>query len=289
MRIWLWERIGENKMTKKDIPVTDFSSVDMAKAIESNGVECCKYWARWPDMELHEDKNRIMLFTQHKFPFFNNIFCARIETDEIHDSIEEALSPFKEQNVPMLWWTGPTTKPPNLGEYLLSYGFEHVFEAPSMAVDLITLKDAPPALADLTIEEILDKKALKTWCDIMTFVYDFPDFALEPWFDILASLGIGSEKPFRHFLARAEGKPVATASVFFGAGLAGLSSVATLPEYRKHGIGTAITLKPLLEARSMGYRIGALFSSEMALEMYKGIGFKEYARGNCYLWTGDKK
>ncbi len=272
----------------KDIPITDFSSVDMAKAIEANGTECCKNWARWPDMELHEDKDRVWLRTQHKFPFFNNIFGARIETNEINDSIDRALSPFKEKNVPMLWWTGPSTQPLNLGEHLLSYGFEHVFEAPAMAVDLNTLKAAPSPISDLTIEEILDRKAMKTWCDIMTFVYDFPDFALEPWFDMLSSLGLGSDKPYRHFLARVKGNPVATASVFFGAGLAGLSSVATLPEYRKQGIGAAITLEPLLEARNMGYRIGALFSSEMALDMYKEIGFKEYARGNCYIWTGDK-
>lgn len=274
--------------TTKDIPITDFSSAELGRAIEANGVECCKYWAQWSEMELHEDKKRLWLITQHRFPFFNNIFKTQFESEKIFDAIEEALSPFIDQNVPMLWWTGPTTQPPNLGEYLLSYGFEHVFEAPAMAIDLSTLKEATSVPVDLSIKEIYDRRALKTWCDIMTFVYDFPDFALEPWFDMLASLGLGPEKQYRHFLACAEGKPVATASVFFGAGLAGLSSVATLPEYRKQGIGTAITLEPLLEAHRMGYWVGSLFSSEMALDMYKKIGFKEYARGNCYLWTGDK-
>jgi GNAT superfamily N-acetyltransferase len=189
----------------------------------------------------------------------------------------------------MLWWTGPTTQPPDLGKYLLSYGFEHGFEAPAMALDLSTLKDEPPANPGLSIEEILDNNGLRTWCDIMTLVYDFPEFAHEPWFDMLTSLGVGPEKSYRHFLGRVNGKPVATASVFCGAGLAGLSSVGTLPEYRKQGIGTAITLAPLLAARHMGYRIGSLFSSEMALGMYKELGFKEYARGNCYIWTWNKK
>lgn len=276
------------KKNATDIPITDMSSVDMARAIEANGVGCCKYWANWPDMELHEDENRLWLITKHKFPFFNNIFWARIDTENIKDGIKDALSPFIEKGVPMLWWTGPTTRPPDLGKELLSYGFEHVFEAPAMAVDLHTLKEQP-AIPGLSIEEILEKKALRPWCDIMTLVYDFPDIAHEPWYDMLASLGLGPDKPFRHFLARVEGKPIATASVFFGAGLAGLSSVATLPEYRKQGIGTAITLVPLLKARLKGYRFGALFSSEMALDMYKEIGFKEYARGNCYIWAGAKE
>jgi ribosomal protein S18 acetylase RimI-like enzyme len=272
-----------------DIPIIDFSSVDMAKAIEANGVACCTSWANWPDMELHKDKTRVWTITKYKFPFFNNIFNAHIDASEIHDGISGALSPFNKHNVPMLWWTGPSTQPPNLGEHLLSYGFEHVFEAPEMAIDLNTLKEAPQIQPGLTIKEVLDRKALKTWCEIMTFVYDFPDFALEPWFDMLASLGLGPGNSYRHYLAWFEEKPVATASVFFGAGLAGLSSVATLPEYRQQGLGTAITLEPLLEARRMGYRIGALFSSEMAVDMYKEIGFKEYARGNCYIWTGDKE
>ncbi len=33
-----------------------------------------------------------------------------------------------------------------------------------------------------------------------------------------------------------------------------------------------------------GYDIGVLFSSEMAIGLYRGLGFQEYGRGYIYLW-----
>jgi predicted GNAT family acetyltransferase len=49
--------------------------------------------------------------------------------------------------------------------------------------------------------------------------------------------------------------------------------VATLPEARGNGIGAALTLKPVQDAREMGYRVGTLQSSEMGFNIYKKLGF----------------
>ena len=72
-----------------------------------------------------------------------------------------------------------------------------------------------------------------------------------------------------------------------GAGVAGLSSVATVPEARRQGIGTAVTLHLLEQARAMGYRIGVLFSSDMAVGVYRKLGFREYRKGSFYVWTAN--
>ena len=263
--------------------LTDFYPDVLATAIEKNGVDCCLSWADWPEMELHRNEHLVWTITDVAFPFFNNVFNARLPEGDIESTIEAAIEPFRQRNVPAFWWTGPATRPVDLGRHLERAGLEHGFEAPAMAVELDAMNEATSPPSEFAVEEIVDEAGLQQWCDVMTPIYQFPDFATEPWFRMLASLGLGAERPLRHFLARLDGKPVATISLYFGSGVAGISSVGTLPDCRHRGIGTALTVATLQEAKRLGYRVGVLFSSVMGERMYKRIGFREYGRGNCYV------
>ena len=75
-----------------------------------------------------------------------------------------------------------------------------------------------------------------------------------------------------------------TSKLFLGGGVAGIHAVTTVPEFRGRGIGTAMTLSPLTDARRKGYEIGVLLSSEMAVGIYRSLGFQDYGRGSIYLW-----
>ena len=94
---------------------------------------------------------------------------------------------------------------------------------------------------------------------------------------------LGLDLPVRNYLGYLNGKPVSTCTIFYG-GAAGIYCVSTLPEARGKGIGGAITLKPLQEAREMGYRVGVLQSSEMGFNVYKKLGFRHLCQiENFYL------
>jgi ribosomal protein S18 acetylase RimI-like enzyme len=264
--------------------LNDFSIPALIDAIEENAIEGCKAWSRWPRMELFEDPDMIWTRTDIPFSLFNNVFRARLSPNGIEAAIDTIVARFAERNVPMLWWIGPSPGPENLATHLEAKGFVHGFEATGMAVDLSALADAPSAPRQLEIEEVRDVDTLGTWCAVMAPIFEFPGFALEPWLDMHASLGLGADRPYRHYIARLKGIPVATASLFLGAGVAGISNVATAPEFRGRGVATAVTLAALLEARRMGFRIGVLFASKAAIGLYRRLGFREYCKGNCYAW-----
>ena len=56
---------------------------------------------------------------------------------------------------------------------------------------------------------------------------------------------------------------------------------------RRQGIGAAVTLAPLLEARDMGYEVGILHASPMGLGMYGRVGFQECCRMSHYVWRAE--
>jgi hypothetical protein len=60
--------------------------------------------------------------------------------------------------------------------------------------------------------------------------------------------------------------------------------VRSRPPASRRG-GGAITLKPLLAAREMGYRPAVLFATEMGVSAYERLGFRQTgARIDRYLW-----
>ena len=84
-----------------------------------------------------------------------------------------------------------------------------------------------------------------------------------------------------------EGEPVACSTLLLAHGVARIDCLGTIPEARRKGIGTEITLVPLREARDRGYHVGVIHSSEMAVKVYQRIGFKEYCNIGIYRWLGE--
>ena len=157
-----------------------------------------------------------------------------------------------------------------------------------MAMELQTLAEPASLPPGLTISTVEDGESLETWCQLMTSVSEFPDFAAKAWLNLYRGLEIVDDTLWSLYLGSFQGKPVSTSALFLGAGVAGIHGVTTLPDYRGKGIATAMTYRPLLAAREQGYRMGVLFSSEMAIGIYRKIGFQEYGEGDIYMWQPDE-
>ncbi len=224
-------------------------------------------------------------------PFFllNAVWNSHIPSEVAFKKIKENITFFEKRQVPFLWVIGPSSSPKKMGELLIKNGLTLIKE-PGMAHNLKTLGTEREILNKVEIIKVENAETLKVWNDVVLTGFTLPKELLSDFFYELFSFMLLNNAPSASaFLAYYEGNPVASSLVFYEEGVAGIYNVTTLEEARGKGIGTAITLAPLNEAKKLGYEIAILHSSEMALNMYKQMGFKEYCTIEWFIWQPGSK
>jgi ribosomal protein S18 acetylase RimI-like enzyme len=265
----------------------DPSPLALAEAAEANLIALYVDLARSPQVTLHEEPGLVWFVTGVPSPSFNRILRAQFESEGIDAQIEAALAPFRARNLPLVWHTGPATRPADLGERLVAHGLQFADDEPGMAAALHHLDDEADLPSGLTTKLVDDLDGLRQWCEVFATAFGQAEGAVEATFSIEADLGVGEHPHRRLYLGSRRGEPVATAMLYLGAGVAGLHAVGTLPKARGQGIGRAMTVMALLEARAMDYRFGVLHASPLGLPIYRRLGFREHCRLCRYVWTGE--
>lgn len=263
----------------------DVSAPAFVSAIENNLFDFLPLFGFLPLAEVYDGPDLLWSLTNIPFPLCNSIMRSNLAPEDVDAAIEAAIARCKAENVPMLWWTGPTTRPADLGGFLEAHGFARQEDVPGMAMDLRSLREDVSVPAGFTLERINDAKGLKHWRHPFTVGFDMPDFAVDVFMDLFKRSSFDEQLPLYHYLGRLEGEPVAAGSVFLGAGVAGVYNVVTVPEARRQGIGSLITLGLLRDAVMAGHRVAILHTSKMGLNVYRQLGFQEYCTIGQYLWT----
>lgn len=261
----------------------DLSEQALIKAIEENQYALSPFSHNWKEAEIYSGREISWCLTNIRFPMCNVAFHTHLEPEQVDSTIESFIGKGRERKVMLHWYIGQNTQPENLGERLITHGFTTRGVGAGMAIDLLEMNEDVPSPDGLEIIEVQDHDTLKTWCHVTSVGFGIPEHgepALVEWFET----DIKYQQPLAFYLGLLGGKPVATSMYFLGKGVAGIYFVATLPEARNRGIGFAITQKPLLVVREMGYRAGILHASKMGEPVYMKMGFKEYCKVQSYTW-----
>ena len=242
---------------------------------------------RSPSVELSIGRYLTWLITSMPDHFLNLVVCTELPSEGADKLIERALTHFRSLNIRRLSWLAEEGVPATgIKKYLVAHGltFDESF-ATEMAVDLMAVPESLPLPAGLKIIPVEDGVTLLKWIHVASIGFDVPQEFEKIWYDFFVESVL--DLPFRSYLALLKGQPVATSQLFLSAGVAGIYNVTCLPEARGQGIGAAITLAPLQDARAMDYRIGILQASELGYRVYRRLGFQDYGKLSVYLWNND--
>lgn len=261
---------------------TDVSDEALVIAIRANMCAFFRQLSRANPAEHFETTQFTRWYTPIAHPWFNGVLSSNLP-DGNEPFIAETIQYFRDKGVGMFtWWLEPHLKRADWEPALTKHGFGFSDDTPGMAVDLQTLDDSKLVMDSLEIRLVTDDETLRVWANVFLKGYGLPPAWEALTLDLWKKLGL--DLPMQNYLGYWHGKPVSTSTAFYGGGAVGIYDVATLPEARGKGLGAALTLKPLLDARNLGYRVGALQSSEMGFNIYRKLGFRHLCQiENFYL------
>jgi len=253
----------------------------LIEAIQENEVAFWLARARLAGWEIHEEPGLTWFRSGLRSSMFNGVIQTTLDENEADARIEAVLARFHVDELPMVWLSGPSRRPLDLGARLLAHGLTTSGDEPGMAADLHALNEDIAMPAGLTVERVVDDATLREWM-LTLQASDIPPGRREPDLRLQRPASYVADDAYRLYLARLDGAPVGTASALVGVGVVGLYCVSVVREARRQGIGAAVTLAALREAREQGYRFGVLGASEMGEGVYRRLGFARYCLLQMY-------
>jgi len=253
-------------------------------ALEANMFEFYAGYARSPNSELYQDASYLRVFTGLPYAMFNGIFGAQLTPGTLDGAISDVIDYMANKKVPCCWYVTPGVRPAGLSEHLKRHGFTFGGFSPGMWIELDAISENQMIPPRLDIGVVEDGEMVKTWTEVVWPAMGFSEAGRQRFLEMENFLGIDPQSHRLRYLAYLNGKPVATSLLLLHAGVAGIYAVSTLPEARGKGIGGAITLAPLRQARDRGYHIGTLQASRMGFPVYRRLGFQEVFQVQEYEW-----
>ncbi len=264
--------------------LTDMSVQSLATAINGNLHCFFRHLQLSPVTEYYQGNGLVRWRTPVPHAWLNGVLCSRLPSEDEGPTLDQTLAYFKASNTPMVsWWLEPHLPTTDWERLLARRGFRYERGTPGMAVDLNHLQGEGEGVPGLDIRPVQNVAGLRVWTQTLVAGFGLP----AAWEPSLFSLfeGLGFDPPMRHHVGYVGAQPVAVATLFLAAGVAGLQYLATVPGGRVRGVGRVMALTALREARSLGYQVGVLQSSDMGYNLYLRLGFRTLCSVGYFYWS----
>lgn len=237
--------------------------------------------ARLPGMTARSEPDLVLVDCGMPCDTFNLVLGARLDADA-DARIAEAIAFFHDRGHPFSWWTAPGDRPADLGRRLAAAGLRAGETELAMAVRLADVAPPDADRHELTILRARTPRLIEEFATILAANWAPPDPNVVAFYRQATPLLLRPEAPLRLYVGFVAGEAVAAAELCVGGGVAGLYNIATLATQRGKGYGTAITRRPLLDAREEGLEDAVLQAAPDGVGIYRRLGFAEFGEVREY-------
>lgn len=201
----------------------------------------------------------------------NHAANINIQPERASEFVNEIEHHFKTQKVPFACVRiTPLTQPPTFINTVQAAGFRA--EGGKQSVMVLNQPVLPTPSNQIEIKTVNSNADVDLFDQLMFEIFEMP----KEWktdFDNFTQECL--QNGWQFYLAYLEGKAVGTAALFSAGGIGGVFDVGTLPQYRKMGIGSVLTLRALNDSVADGNQLQTLQAEAggNAEHLYKKLGF----------------
>jgi GNAT superfamily N-acetyltransferase len=262
---------------------------ELVRYNHANFIKMWEWYTKTPRGNMYRDDNVLRYETGIPGPLWSGILMSSCNDDEAALLIEKHMEYFRSAGLlGFMWYVVPSTNPRTMGDKLEEQEFSKFTSSPMMSIDLHNLpkrKEIP----GLEIRPVRSKEEMTTFDKVLKTQFQLGEDAFKKIYEIECRYGFEEDCPRQLYVAYLDGIPVSTNFMILDDDVAGWYKIVTHPDYCRRGIGTAVTLAPLYDAKERGYNVGVIQSTEVGFKVYSRLGFNEDGILDWYMYTWDKE
>lgn len=267
--------------------LSKFKKEDLEKAEN----EHCRFQEGCYFSGSEEVQGALLLWSKIKDSYWNYATKININEEYLEELIKKIIDFYKTKNrQPAIYFT-PFTKTRNLPELIGKFGFKPKYKDAWMFYESAEPKFEMPE--NFTIKPVETEEEMKIFVDIFRQSYggvapDEPYGALPKEYGecIFKSFSKSQkDKKIIHYLGILGDKPVGIATLIYSGEFGCIFNVGTIPNYRKKGIGKALTLNAVADSIKNGAKIVFLQTEQGSFneKYYTKLGFSTKFIGEGFV------
>jgi ribosomal protein S18 acetylase RimI-like enzyme len=262
----------------------DLSKSGLPEHIQENMIVYMRLFGGLEGMVMEDagaDDGQIFWFVSKKPGPGHIILRARWEEANVDERMDALLARVGMHIDEIDWQVYPDDRPANLSDRLAARGMPAERGGNWMWAGLDARIPLSPAPRGFRVERVRSDKQMAEWLrlslagfagrEVAGFEESYAELA--SFYDAYSRHGYGSEACSLHFIGYLGDQAVTTGTLLDAGGTAAIYDVSTPPQYRRQGLGSALTEAMLEEIRRRGYPQTWIWGSDEARSVYRRLGF----------------